>query len=216
LLEWPEAEPQIPSDPPADESGYARGRAQRQLIIAKAIDAFADSGFAGTTMAEVAERVGVSKSTLIHHFATKERLLVAVLEHRSVDRNAELTRLRALDPWQRLLAVPRLAALEESQPGLAQLYCVLAGESVAVSHPGHEYFSQRLRLRRQVFVEAFQDAAAAGLLADDLDPAFEGVWLAALWDGLLFQWQYQPDAVSVATTLTEHLAGLGIRGSAAH
>jgi AcrR family transcriptional regulator len=209
-----EAELPITLESVSDEAGYARGRAQRRAIIASAIDAFADSGFTGTTVTEVAERVGVSKSTLIHHFPTKKTLLVAVLEHRSVDRNAELTRLRGLDPWQRLLAIPDFARLESSQPGLAQLYCVLAGEAIAATHPGHHYFAQRLQLRRQIFIEAFRGVAESGRLADRIDPVFEGLWLAALWDGLLFQRQYQPDLIDLPAALAEHLASLGITADA--
>lgn len=47
------------------------------LDVAEAL--FARSGYAGVSLREVAEGVGLSKSTLFHHFASKTRLYAEVL-----------------------------------------------------------------------------------------------------------------------------------------
>ena len=52
----------------------------RNKIIEIAEPLFAQLGFAGVGMRELADRVGMSKSALFHHFPTKIALYVAVLE----------------------------------------------------------------------------------------------------------------------------------------
>lgn len=53
--------------------------ATRRLVLSAAREALAESGTA-VTVQEVADRAGVSKSGLLHHFATKNLLLIAVVE----------------------------------------------------------------------------------------------------------------------------------------
>jgi AcrR family transcriptional regulator len=56
----------------------ARADAQRARIEHVAIDMFSRQGFRATSMNEIAAAVGLSKPTLYHYFASKERLLVAI------------------------------------------------------------------------------------------------------------------------------------------
>jgi AcrR family transcriptional regulator len=56
----------------------ARADAQRARIVDVAIDMFSKQGFRATSMNEIAAAVGLSKPTLYHYFASKERLLVAI------------------------------------------------------------------------------------------------------------------------------------------
>jgi AcrR family transcriptional regulator len=52
----------------------------RQRILDVAEQLFSEHGFAGVGLREVAERAGLSKSSLFHHFAGKAALYGAVLE----------------------------------------------------------------------------------------------------------------------------------------
>ena len=64
-------------------------------------------------------------------------------------------------------------------------------------------------LRRGALRQAFADLGTESD-ADGLDPAFEAVWLSALWDGLQFQWLYDRSSVDVPAALTTHLASVGV------
>jgi AcrR family transcriptional regulator len=79
----------------------------RDKILDRAEELFARRGFAGVGLAEVAEQVGLSKSSLFHHFSGKAQLYAAVMA-RILDRiEAELMRslaegggpLRRLERW---------------------------------------------------------------------------------------------------------------------
>ncbi|MCL2584905.1 MAG: TetR/AcrR family transcriptional regulator [Streptosporangiales bacterium] len=57
-----------------------RGQATRKRIVEVATDLFADRGYEATSIEAVLERAGVSRGSLYHHFAGKDRLFDAVVE----------------------------------------------------------------------------------------------------------------------------------------
>jgi AcrR family transcriptional regulator len=55
-------------------------RDTRQDILDAALDLFAENGFFGTSMREIARRVGVRESALYHHFPSKEAILEGLVQ----------------------------------------------------------------------------------------------------------------------------------------
>jgi AcrR family transcriptional regulator len=49
----------------------------RERLVAAALDLFGEQGYDATTVAQIADRAGVTKSTFFRHFADKRELLVA-------------------------------------------------------------------------------------------------------------------------------------------
>ena len=69
----------------SDNSTVVRQRtfteeARRAQIIACAIDVIAELGYAQTSFARVAERLGISKSVISYHFGSKDELLQQVIK----------------------------------------------------------------------------------------------------------------------------------------
>jgi AcrR family transcriptional regulator len=54
---------------------------RRDQLVGCAIDAIAELGFGRASVAEVARRAGVSKGVVTYHFAAKDELIGAVIEH---------------------------------------------------------------------------------------------------------------------------------------
>ncbi|GAA4306815.1 TetR/AcrR family transcriptional regulator [Actinomadura luteofluorescens] len=75
----------IPREPQQD-----RSRATRQRLLEAAIGCLASAGWAGTTVAVVAERAGVSRGAAQHHFRTREELVTAAVEYGSDVRMAQM------------------------------------------------------------------------------------------------------------------------------
>ncbi|WP_161634652.1 TetR/AcrR family transcriptional regulator [Microvirga flocculans] len=60
-----------------------RSQDSRRKLIEAAIAVLSEAGFAGAATPLIAERAGVSRGLMTHHFPTKRDLLVAVVEHLS-------------------------------------------------------------------------------------------------------------------------------------
>jgi AcrR family transcriptional regulator len=67
-------------------------RARRRQLVAAAIDQLAEAGYAGTTLAAVAARAGVSKAAVLYHFTGgKDELLGEVVGAVIADANEVMT-----------------------------------------------------------------------------------------------------------------------------
>ncbi|QOC21517.1 TetR/AcrR family transcriptional regulator [Wenzhouxiangella sp. AB-CW3] len=52
----------------------------RQRLLTAAAEEFSEHGYAGASIAAIAARAGVGKSTIFHHFESKDALYLAVIE----------------------------------------------------------------------------------------------------------------------------------------
>lgn len=59
------------------------GGERRSQILAVAVSLFSQRGFRGTTTKEIAQAAGVSEAMVFRHFATKEELYAAILDHKA-------------------------------------------------------------------------------------------------------------------------------------
>ncbi|MBR7827307.1 TetR/AcrR family transcriptional regulator [Actinospica sp. MGRD01-02] len=75
-----------------------RSRATRQRLLEAAIECLAELGWTGSTVAVVAERAGVTRGALQHHFPTREDLFTAAIEHVADERIAFLRGRQAALP----------------------------------------------------------------------------------------------------------------------
>src|SRR5690348_13739187 len=105
----------------------------RERMVLAAADLFAEQGYDATTVAQIAERAGVTKSTFFRHFPDKRELLVAGQETLS-----------------RLLA----EGIAEAPPGAAPLEAVAAGLERASTVLGPENRSLAPRLKAAVAASA--------------------------------------------------------------
>lgn len=70
------ASSRAPSDAPPSRK---RKRLRKEEIVATATVLFAERGYEGASMGDLAERVGLRKASLFHHFPSKEVLYATVL-----------------------------------------------------------------------------------------------------------------------------------------
>jgi AcrR family transcriptional regulator len=183
----------------SDAIGYATGRATKADIVDAAFHVFAESGYGGTSVREIARRAGINHATLLHHFPKKKLLLQAVLEHRD-----ELQYIEPSTLDETLALLLGIAVRNEETPGLTKLFTLLAAESADPDHPAHAYFRERLVRLRYKIAHHIELAQTTGQVAADVNPEVAATDIVALWEGLQLQAPLSADPISVS----EHLAGM--------
>jgi len=185
---------------------YVKGIARRQEIIDVALELLSTQGMRASTLQEIATRVGISAPGVLHHFGSKENLLIAVLEerdNRDLEAAAQWAAAHPPADGGHLNSLEAAVARTKASPGLARLYTVLAAEATDPDHPAHEWFRlryQRIRERSRVEMER---AIASGLLDPAVDTEALSQLLPGILDGLQLQWLLDPELdVSAALRLS--------------
>jgi AcrR family transcriptional regulator len=75
-----------------------RTRAMRQRLLEATVQCLAEYGWSGTSTTQISQRAGVSRGAQLHHFPTKNDLVVAAVEHLATVRRDELAQAAALLP----------------------------------------------------------------------------------------------------------------------
>ncbi|NUP32668.1 MAG: TetR/AcrR family transcriptional regulator, partial [Streptomycetaceae bacterium] len=168
-----------------ERRGYATGHERRRQVIDAATTLFGTRGFHGISLRDIAKAVGISHSTLLHHFANKDELLRAVLTHHDYLMITVGSAPDTADEHARLAAVVETARrAADDTPGLMELFSTVSAEAVAPGHPAHAYFEKHFAMSRRFLARSFEHLAADGELSAERDPAEEGLWLLAVCEGL--------------------------------
>lgn len=130
----------------------ADGQRTRQAILDAALDLFADKGYFGTSLRDVAGVVGVRESALYNYFAGKDALFDALLEAHQHTKSGRLTAIaeapitdgRAL---LEQLATTTLASFVE--PREQKLFRILMSDGVRLAKVGRINLYERMASGRE-------------------------------------------------------------------
>jgi TetR/AcrR family transcriptional regulator len=78
--------------PTSSSTPRSPSRSRREEILDEATQLFAERGYEGTSMGDLAEKVGLRKASLFHHFASKDVLYAAVLARLVEDVGGAITK----------------------------------------------------------------------------------------------------------------------------
>lgn len=163
------------------------------------VEVFTDHGYDASSLGMIATRLGLSKSAVYHHFASKAEMLEIALE-------------RALGELERVFDEA------EAQEGdaVARIRYIVR-EAVLVACEQQQYLTLLLRLhgnsevelraleRRRVLTarlrKTFEEARAEGSLRDDLDPGLAARFTFGLVNSLV-EW-YRPDGPNSPQALAD-------------
>ncbi|MEV7631850.1 TetR/AcrR family transcriptional regulator [Microbacterium sp. NPDC089318] len=170
---------------------YAKTALTRERIIDACEALYSTKGFRATTVKEVAAIAGISDRGLVHHFPTREDLLLAVLE-RYEQRSADA--LVRDDPLETVRALVEQEESLERDPRIAELRTVLSAEATDPAHPAHDHYRRNYQEWHLFLVSLFDDLAAGGRLRQGTDHDHLAAMATALTDGLQLQRFYDEES----------------------
>lgn len=173
------------TDPVVKRGPYGKGIERREQILDAALRTIAERGYLATSIAELAEAVGLSQGGLLHYFGTKEELFVAVLRKRD---ESDLAAVHGPAP----AAFVEIVRRNTTVPGLIELFTHMQAAAADPRHPAHHYMLERYRLGTEGFSRALREMQKAGELSEDLDTDAAATMFFALADGLQARWLIDP------------------------
>ncbi|KJF23604.1 TetR/AcrR family transcriptional regulator [Rhodococcus sp. AD45-ID] len=179
-----------------------KAEARREAILDATMAEIAERGYRGTTLAAVAERVGLTQPGLLHHFPSKEHLLIGVLDARD---RWDAAALLANSTDVRLSHLEQIVEFNADRPGVVQTFTALAAESATGQHPAREFFTERYASVRGGMAELLR-AELGDRLAGGLTPEQAAPLLIAVIDGIQIQWLLAPDEVDMPAAFRNFLA----------
>ncbi|MCK8467352.1 MULTISPECIES: TetR/AcrR family transcriptional regulator [Microbacterium] len=174
--------------------------AKREQILKAAIEIFGNKGSTNGTLADVAEQVGITHAGVLHHFGSKQKLLLEVLAYRDQDDVAGLAQKHIPGGPELFLHLVRTAFTNAKRPGIVQAYTVLSAESVTDDHPSRPFFEERYTTLRREVTDAFHELCAQEGVSDPRRIADAAAAILAVMDGLQLQWLLHPEVVELGET----------------
>jgi len=169
----------------------------------------AENGFRGTTVAGLADRIGMTAPGLLYYFGTKDRLLLDVLvERERVEREFYASQDRGLAS---LASTPLVAENNVREAVFARLYVVLAAESLNDGDPLHEFFVDRYERTRRFVARAVEADKERGRVRVDVDVAHVAREVISVMMGAELQWLMDPDRFEYLATIEIYTAELVAR-----
>lgn len=172
-------------------------QARGEAILEAAFALIVEQGYDALTMEALAARVGISRQTLYHHFASREDIVLrAVLT--LVEQGIEAIQSfdPSLPPGERLRGIVRWMLESRFQPVTAALVKVRHSLMSVKAHPDYQRAFERRASALETIVAAAQEA---GELRADLPPRL----LVQMLSGLISSASYEDLIAAGETTLPE-------------
>src|SRR5262245_37723723 len=190
----------------AEVNQELREQSQRRILDA-ALTSFAERGYEGATISQIAERAGVARGLVSYYFPAKEQLLQALLgqaldgilaltdradDEDTADRWLAGIIDRTLASAPGMIGVQRLVRCLMLQPRTREIFVgVEAAKADAV-----EEFERRLR---EIFAERGAD-----------DPALEEILFRSVLEGVIFKLAVYPETYPIAAVRHRVLTMYGL------
>ena len=176
-------------------------QARGEAILEAAFALIVEQGYDALTMEALAARVGISRQTLYHHFASREDIVLrAVLTLMEQGIEAIQSFDSSLPPVERLKRVVRWMLESRFQPATAALVKVRHSLMTVKSHPDYQRAFERRAAALAQIVAAAQEAGElrADLPSRLIVQMLLGLVSDASYEGLIAAGQATPPEVAEA------------------
>jgi AcrR family transcriptional regulator len=192
------------------QSVNRRGVATREALIDAALEQWAEAGWKVTSIATVADRVGVTGAGLLHHFGTKERFVLEVLTELDRRNRAYWESSGPPTGLDLIRALPEMTRRSNELPGLWKLHLTFQAENLDLDDPAYEYYVRRHHFIHRTFADGIRSGQERGEIRPDADPEMVAGQMLALLMGEGFHREHGPKEVD-SMALVEDFANRLIR-----
>jgi AcrR family transcriptional regulator len=174
-------------------------------LLQAAVDLIAERGYERSTLIDIGERAGYSRSLVTGRFGSKENLLWHLLERHFIQWSEErldpdLDRLPAPQALEHVLDRTR-QNVQTVPTHMRALYSILF-ESLVLVPEIRERVAGMHRQHRLTIERIAERGIAEGTIDASIDPeAFAAVWVGA-FRGVAFQWMLDPEHFDLDRALT--------------
>jgi Transcriptional regulator len=157
----------------------------REKLLNAAALCFAEKGYSGCSIADIAQEAGIAQGTMYVHFKNKEDLFKVIIQEEHSQGAEKARRAADVSPYLNgIIAVLTDCIRDVGFPVNHRLWTEIL--AVVARDPSvRGAFTSSDKTMRLVFVELLQKAGEAGEIDASLDPDAVSVWLYALADGLI-------------------------------
>lgn len=176
----------------------------RALLLDTAECLFREKGVSRTSLAEVAQKAGLTRGAIYWHFENKADLFTAMCDRATLPMEALLENMADPDHPDPLGLLRRanvqVLSLIEQDSRCRRVFEILTQKCEFVDEmAGHVQRRQECRQGvRDVVRQVFENARRRGQVRADLDAELAATALLAYIDGLILDWGIEPDAYSLA------------------
>jgi AcrR family transcriptional regulator len=199
-------DPSRVSEPAAPRRG--RPGHDQPAVLRAAIELFNRKGYDATSIGDIAEELGITKSAVYHHVPSKDHLLAEALDEALRELEAAVSAAAAADgsAYDRLRGVVRrsVAVLVEHQPAVTLLLRVHGNSQTETTALDRR---RRIDARLAVLVAR---AAEEGAVRSDLDPELVSRLLFGMVNSLV-EW-YRPTGPVDVDQLADAVAAVAFEG----
>jgi len=168
---------------------------RRQEIVRAAAKTFGTKGYQKGSLIAIAEQVGMTHAGVLHHFGSKEQLLIAVLEYRDQEDLEFLGSPQLPQGMELFWHLTRTARANTRREGIVQTYAAITGESVTENHPARNFVISRFSALRGYIEDALRIACGPDL-PDDVC-TYAATSIIGVMDGVQLQWLLDKKAVDL-------------------
>lgn len=160
----------------------------REEVLQKAIELFWKKGYYATSINDLVQHLGLSRSSLYDTFGDKHALFELAFEHYQEENSANLRKyLRSQESVKEGMAQLFKKAIEEALMDPDHKGCLMVNTTTEMV-PGDEKIREKLILNRELlegmFAEFVTRGQRSGELSPELDPQVVAALMFTLYSGL--------------------------------